>query len=163
MFNAPEPKPVFLLLEELQGLLELPHGAIKRGSKEIDRENPALACKLRPYANTVLSILVYFNRALIFIAMIYFGRHSAPHLGPSVAIVFSEPAPEIELSRFSVKKRCTVREERTDVCIPAADQEPSSGKPDLGPLAKGWNTGRNMLAQGKAESKPPPGLDNRLN
>ena len=82
---APEPEPFFLLLQKLQGLFQFRHRTVKRGSKKIHGQGPGLAGEYGSHPNAILPVLIHFDRALVFIAMICLRRHLAPPTSISFA------------------------------------------------------------------------------
>src|ERR1700687_3384049 len=85
--HAPEPEPFFLLLQKLQGLFQFRHRAVKRGSEEIYGQGPGFAREYGSDPNAILPVLIHFDRALVFIAMICFYRHLAPPNSLGVALL----------------------------------------------------------------------------
>jgi hypothetical protein len=83
------------LLEKLQGLFQLGHSAVKRGSKEINGQGPGLPGENGSHPNAVLAVLIQFNRALVLIAMIRLHRHLTP---PKFLY-------DVHLNHFRLRKR----------------------------------------------------------
>jgi hypothetical protein len=63
--DTPEPKLFFIPLEEVEGLLELFHGAIKGRSQKKDAERPGVAGIVDADADTVFTALILLDAAAI--------------------------------------------------------------------------------------------------
>jgi hypothetical protein len=66
--HSPEPELLFLALEEVEGVMELLHGAIKGGSQKEDAESPGMSRVLDAETHTVFAGLVTLDAAAIIVA-----------------------------------------------------------------------------------------------
>jgi hypothetical protein len=66
--DTPEPEFFFIALEEVEGLLEFFHGAIKRGGEEEDWEVPGMPWILRADADAIFAGLILFDGAAVVIS-----------------------------------------------------------------------------------------------
>jgi hypothetical protein len=66
--HAPEPQFLFMALEEVQRLLELLHGTVKRRSEEEDPQIPSVTRVENLDSNTILTSLISFHAATVVVA-----------------------------------------------------------------------------------------------